>query len=175
MTCFPSMTAETLSLTAFTSSPTLATLSSTSRTLSPTTLTLSSTACVAFKFCAMAIRASSCVSLSSLVSASSISVRPANLFRYFSEDISVGGTKFVQESLTCPALLDLLCRNPKDRKDLHHDLDHHIHHARSRWHLRVDFEASEKKFNTFKYVNESFLARRDVSSCLRVEALQRPT
>jgi len=98
-----------------------------------------------------------------------MSVRPANLLRYFSEHISVSGTKFLQEPLTCPSLLDLLCRSPKDRKNLHHDLDHHIHHLGSRWYLRVDFETPEKVFNVFKYVDESFLARTNVSSCLRVE------
>jgi len=87
-----------------------------------------------------------------------MSVLPANLFRYFSEERSVNRGTFVEISLTRPTLLDLLCRNPKNRQDLHHDFYHHIHHFGSRWHLRVDFEASEKVFNTFEYVNESFLA-----------------
>ena len=38
--------------------------------------------------------------------------------------------------LTRP-LFDLLHRDLKNRKDLHHDLDHRIHHFGSRRHLRV--------------------------------------
>ena len=123
----------------------------------------------------MAIRNTSCVSLSSLLSASSMSVLPTNFFTYFPQDISVSGTRFEQESLTCPALLDILCRNPKDRKNLHHDLDHYFHHFGSRRHLRVKFETSEKQLNTFKYVSEKFRARKNGTSCLIVEALQWPT
>ena len=48
-------------------------------------LTLSSTACVAFKLCATAIRASSCVNLSNFFSASFISVLPISVFPYFSK------------------------------------------------------------------------------------------
>jgi hypothetical protein len=64
MACVPSMTSVTLVSTALTSSRTL---------------------WVAFKTCAVAIRASSCVNLSSLFSASSKSVLPTSLLRYFSQ------------------------------------------------------------------------------------------
>ena len=90
------MSVATLSSTVFAISPTLATLSSTPATLlsipstsSLISLTFSSTVCASFKICAVAIRASSCVSLSSLFNASSISVLPINLLRYFSETNSV--------------------------------------------------------------------------------------
>jgi hypothetical protein len=46
---------------------------------------------VAFRFCTIAIRASSFVSLSNLFSASSISVLPISFFPYFSEYCSVNG------------------------------------------------------------------------------------
>ena len=75
----PRMTSVTLSFT-------LATLEST-RSVSP--LTLSSTACVVLRFSAIVIQDCSCVSLSSLFSASSISVLPISLFPYFSEQPSV--------------------------------------------------------------------------------------
>ncbi|KAI0271995.1 hypothetical protein BGY98DRAFT_1003993 [Russula aff. rugulosa BPL654] len=49
-------------------------------TSSATLFTLSPTACVAFRFCAIPIQASSCVSLSSLFNASSMSVLPISFF-----------------------------------------------------------------------------------------------
>ncbi|KAF8490937.1 hypothetical protein F5888DRAFT_1738900 [Russula emetica] len=52
-------------------------------TVFATPFVLSSTLCVTFRFCAATIRASSCVKLSSLFSASSISVRPISFFAYF--------------------------------------------------------------------------------------------
>ena len=65
------------------------TLLLTSVTLSSTLFTPSSTQCVTFRTCAVAIRASSCVNLSSLLNASSISLLPISFFRYFSEFMSV--------------------------------------------------------------------------------------
>ncbi|KAF8479515.1 hypothetical protein DFH94DRAFT_486057 [Russula ochroleuca] len=70
---------------------TSATLLSMANTVFATPLTLSSTICVAFKFCAAAIRASSCVSLSNLFNASSISVLPTSFFPFFSEHRLVNG------------------------------------------------------------------------------------
>src|SRR6266699_2113888 len=102
--CAPSMTAATLSSPAFTLESTLATVS----------LTL----CVAFRTWAVAIRASSCVSLSSLFNAPSIPVLPTNFFKYFSENISVNSDKLVLTGLTCSALLHLLRGNGENREDL---------------------------------------------------------
>ena len=78
----------------------------------------------------MAIRASSCVSLSSVFSASSISVLPISLFPYFSEDPSVTGDTTHTKLLTDPALLYLLGCNPKNRENLDHYLTYRIHHFR---------------------------------------------
>src|SRR5260221_1229762 len=158
--CAPSRSIATLSLTSFTSPPTLSTLAS-------TPFTLSSAVCVALRFCAMTIRASSFVSLSSFFNASTKSVLPANLFRYFSGYFPVNDGMFVYDLLTCPALPDLLCRNPKNEKNFYHDLYHHVHHFRCRWQRSVNFETMEEVFDTFEYINEGFLARAHVISFLR--------
>jgi hypothetical protein len=174
------MTSATLSLTAFTLSSTLVTLSSTTATLlstpatllsttstlSMTPMTLSSTVCVTFRTCAVAIRPSSCVSVSSLFNASSISVLPTNFFKYFSANISVNGDTFVQQRLTCSALPNLFCRNRKNAENLHHYRRDCIRHFFIRWHRRVDFETSQKGFDAFENVNKSLLARSNVFCCL---------
>jgi hypothetical protein len=94
-----SSTPATRSSTPATLSSTPATLSSTTSTLSAISLTSLSMAFVISRSCAEAIRASSCVSLSSLFSASSISLFPIsfliNFFRYFSGNGSINGNLFV--------------------------------------------------------------------------------
>ncbi len=65
--CAPSITTATLSSTLFSTTP-----------------TLSLTFCVPFRTCAVTIRTSSFVSLSSLFSASSMFVFPSSFFKYFS-------------------------------------------------------------------------------------------
>src|SRR6266699_5904509 len=142
------MTSETLSLT-------LATLSSTA-------LTLSSTACVASRFSAMAIRDSSCVSLSSLFSASSISVFPISLFPYFSGHSFSRGRHTHTKLLTDSALLHLLSRNPEDRGNFDHYLNVRVHHFRGRPHLCVDLYTLETTFNAPKDVYKCFVALLDI-------------
>src|SRR6266852_8926661 len=141
----PSMPA-TISPTLATRSSTPTTLLSTATTVFATPLTLSSTLCVAFKFCATAIRASSCVNLSRFFSASSISVLPISLFIYFSGLHSVNCHKLVYKLHTRSALLDLLCRNSEDREDFDCYQNHHIHHFRGRIHFGVHLESSEEHF-----------------------------
>src|SRR6266852_2315649 len=128
--------------------------------------TLSSTLCVAFRTCAVAIRASSCVSLSSLFNPSSMSVLPTNFFRYFSENIFVNGDNFVQRGLTCSALLHLLCGNCKNREDLDQYRGNRIHHFLIRWHPRVNIETSKKCLYTLKDFDESVSARTNIFCCL---------
>ena len=166
MYCAPSMTSATLSSTTFTLSSTLATLLSTPTTLSVTSLTLSSTVCVTFRTCAVAIRASSCVSLSSLFNASSISARPINFLRYFSENNSVNGDVFVQQALTRSALFNIFCGNRKNGQDFNHDSRDCIHHFLIRWHRGVDFETSKESFHAFEDVSKSVLARTEIFGCL---------
>jgi hypothetical protein len=64
----------------------------------------------------------------------------------------------MQELLTRSSLLKLLHRNPKYREYLHHDLNDYIRHFRRRWHLRVDFETSEKTFDPLEDVDKGVLA-----------------
>ncbi|KAI9458143.1 hypothetical protein BJY52DRAFT_1269988 [Lactarius psammicola] len=78
-----SMTTWTLSSTLCTLWPTSPTLSHMLSILPSTTFTSSRMLCVILRTSASAIRASSCVNLSSLLSASSRSALPANFFRNF--------------------------------------------------------------------------------------------
>src|SRR6266403_126849 len=169
----PSMILATLSSTLAirsstpaTRSSTLATLSSMSSTVFTTPLTLSSTLCVAFKFCTTAIRASSTVNLSSFFTASSISVIPISLFKYFSELPSVNGHILIHASLTHSALLQLLRGDPNDRENLDRYLNHHIHHLLGRLYFRVDFKTSEEHFDALKDVQKCILACPNVLNCL---------
>ena len=118
--------------------------------------------CVTFKTCTAAIRASSCVSLSSLLSASSISVLPISLFIYFSNHRSVEEDIFIYELLTRTALPHLLRRNGQDSKDLSHNLCNDIRHCRSRRYLDVALKALEKVFDSFEDVDECILACLDI-------------
>src|SRR6266849_10474386 len=127
-------------MTIATLSSTRATLLSTSSTLSSTRPTLSSTVCVASRTCAVTIRTSSFVSLSSLFSASSMSVFPISFFKNFSENFLIKSDLVVQELLTHTALLHLLRSHPKNRKHLHHYLYNNIYHFRRRCHPSVDFK-----------------------------------
>ena len=140
--------------------------SMTAATLSSTAFTLSSIVCVTFRTCAVAIRASSCVSLSSLFNASSMSVFPTSFFRYFSENISVNGDRCESQGLTRSSLPDLLRRNRKDAENLDHYRCNCICHFFIRWYRHVDFETSKKGFYAFEDVNKSILASSNIFSCL---------
>ena len=134
----------------------------------------SMTSCVAFRTCAVAIRASSFVRLSSLFNASSISpVLPTSFFRYFSKQFSAGNDTIIQECLTRTALPNLLGSNTKNREHLHHNLYDYIRHFGCWSHLGVDFETSEEVFDALKDVDKSVLACMNVYSCLR-GVLQQP-
>jgi hypothetical protein len=140
--------------------------SMTAATLSSTAFTLSSIVCVTFRTCAVAIRASSCVSLSNLFNASSISVLPTSFLRYFSENISVNGDRFAPQTLTRSALPDLFRCNRKNAENLDHYRCNCIHHFFVRRYRHVDFETSEKGFYAFENVNESVLAGLNIFCCL---------
>src|SRR6266576_6652279 len=156
----------TFALTLATRSSTSATIFSMASTVSTTPFTLSSTVCVTFRFCAAAIRASSCVSLSSLFSASSTSVLPNSFFAYFADRPSVNDVIFICEILTHSALLDLLCRDPQNGENLDHYLNDNIQHIRSRRLLCVGLKTSEKHFNALEDVDKSVLACTNILNCL---------
>jgi hypothetical protein len=130
--------------------------------------TLLSTALVTFKTCAAAIRASSCVNLSSLFSASSISVLPINFFRYFSENGSVNGNTLVKQQLTRSSLSDLFKRNSKNVENFHHNFGDYIHHFFVKRRFGVNLQSLEKGLYPFKDLKKSILARPKILCCLRV-------
>src|SRR6266852_7928762 len=169
-----SLTPFTCSSTSFNLSPTSATLSSmpatllsTLSTFSAIPWTLSSTALATFRTCAAAIRAPSCVSLSSLFSASSISVLPTSFFRYFSENGSVNGNTFVKQKLTCLSLSDLFSCNSKDVQYLHHYFGDYIHHFLVKCRFGVDLQSLEKSLYVLKDLKKSVLVRANIFGCLR--------
>jgi hypothetical protein len=135
-------------------------------TPSMTAFTLPSIVCVTFRTCAVAIRASSCVNLSSLFNASSMSVLPTSFLRYFSENISVDGDDFGSQGLTRSALPDLFRRDCKNAENLNHYRCSCIYHFFIRWHRRVDFKTSKKGFYAFEDVNKSILAGSNIFSDL---------
>ena len=135
--------------------------------LSSTPLTLSSTALVTFRTCAVAILVSSCVSLSSLFSASSISVFPITFFRYFSESRSVNGNTIIHQKLTRPSLSDLFSCNSKDVEDLDHYFRDNIHHFLVECRSGVDLESLEECLYTLEDLKKSVLARTSFLGCLR--------
>ena len=126
-----------------------------------------STACVALRFSATAIRASSCVNLSSPFSASSISVLPISLFSYISKFRLDNDHIIVHGLLTRATLLDLFCCNPNNRQDFSHDLKDYLRHFCGQWHPCVHLETPEEHFYAPKDVQKSFMARPNVLRCLR--------
>jgi len=122
---------------------------------------------VTFGSCAAAIRAS-CVSLSSLFSASSISFFPISFFRYFSANGFVSGNLFVKEGLTRSALLDFFCCNSNKVEDLDHYYLDCVHYSLIWCHFSVYVQTSEKCLNALEHVEKSVLVRADVLSCLRI-------
>src|SRR6267154_5776548 len=174
MCCAPSMAAATLSstpftcsLTSFNLSPTSAPLLSTPSILSAIPWTLSSTVLATFRTWAAAIRASSCVSLSSLFSASSISVLPISFFKYFSENGSVNGSTFEQQQRTHPPLSDLFSCNSKNVKDFHQYFSDYVHHFLVKCRFSVDHQSLEKCFYALEHLKKSVLARADIPDSLR--------
>jgi hypothetical protein len=129
---------------------------------SRTTFTLSSTLRVVFKTSAVAIRASSSVSESSLFSESSILFFPSSLFKYFSGANVSEGRKIKKEQPTRSFLFNLLCHDPEDRQYLNHDFDDNVSHSCGRCDCSVRLEAPEEIFDSFEQVNEHISARFDV-------------
>jgi hypothetical protein len=69
--------------------------------------------------------------------------------------------------LTHSALFDLLRRNPKNRKDLDHNLNDDTHHLHGRGYFYIDFETPEEHINALKDVEKSILACAHILNCLR--------
>ena len=69
--------------------------------------------------------------------------------------------------LTNPTLFDLLHRSPKNRENLDHNLNDHVHHLRGRPHFYINLETSEKRLNALEDVDKNVLACPGILSCLR--------
>jgi hypothetical protein len=99
--------------------------------------------------------------------ASSISVLPINLFKYFSKYRSVNIVISVQQTLTHSAFLDLPCHDPENRENLCHYLNDYIGHLHGQRHFCIDLETSEKHFNPLENIDKSVLACSSIFSRLR--------
>src|SRR6266567_2512600 len=83
---------------------------------------------VIFNISAIAIRASSWVSLSSLFKASSTSFLPSSFFRNFSKKTLSQGPKIAGDELTPSPLFNLHCHDRQNREYFYHDFHHHVRH-----------------------------------------------
>ena len=105
--------------------------------------------------------------MSSLFSASSISVLPISRFAYFSKHRSANRERFVHGTLTHPALLDFLCCDPKNRQNFDHYLSNHIHHFLGRRQFCINLETSEEYFDPPKKGDECVFASSKIFRRLR--------
>jgi len=60
--------------------------------------------------------------------------------------------------LTRSALLDLLCRDGKNRKHLNHDFDDHVCHPCRRWHFDIRLKTPEEVLDPLEDFGEYILA-----------------
>jgi hypothetical protein len=124
--------------------------------------TFSSTLRVVFKTSAVAIRASSSVSESSLFSESSISFFPSSLFKYFSGANLSEERKIKKKQPTRSFLFYVFCHDRENGEYFDHDFDDNVSHRRGGCYCRVRLEAPEEIFDPFEQVNEYTLARFDI-------------
>ena len=69
-------------------------------------------------------------------------------------------------ALTEPSLLDLPCRQGKNRKYFHHDFDDDFRHYRSRWDRHINLKTLDEIAQTFKEFKESVVTRGDPTRSL---------
>ncbi|KAI0291532.1 hypothetical protein BC826DRAFT_1022140 [Russula brevipes] len=60
------------------------------------------------------------------------------------------------------ALLDLLRRNPKNGKHLHHDFHSYTHHFWCQRHLCISLETSKETLDALKNIHEGVVARANI-------------
>jgi hypothetical protein len=85
-------------------------------------------------------------------------VFPISFFKYFSGYKSVKKRKSTCDQLTQPSALHFLCRDPKDRYHLHHDLNNYVRHFRGRWDPSIDIEPAKEVFDPIEQFDELVLA-----------------
>ena len=101
------------------------------------------------------MRASSCVSRSSLLSIVSISLSPNNFFANCSAsrpESEVVAYDYNNARLTESSSADLFLRDGKYRNQLDHDFGDNIRHQRVQGYLGIDME-------TFEEVSEAFISK----------------
>jgi len=123
--------------------------------------------------CAEAIRASSCVSLSSFFSASSMSLFPISFFisffTYFSENRSINVIFFwSQQGLTYSTLFHFFCSDGENVKNFNYYCRDRVQHSLIWRHFSVYVQTSEKCFYALEHLEECVLVRANVLSCLRI-------
>jgi hypothetical protein len=128
--------------------------------------TLSSMLCVTFNISAVAIRASSWVSLSSLFSAPSISFLPISLLRNFSDEHQPKSPIIADHQLTWSSLFNLIGGNRENVEYFGHDFHDRVCHCRGWWHFRIGLKPPKEGFYAFKNINEAIMARIEVLSGL---------
>ena len=104
------------------------------------------------KVSATVIRASSWVNRSNLWRTASISLSPINFFVNFSCSTLNHGQRICGSALTKPPLLDLLCRQGKNREQFNHYLNDDIGYYRSRWDRRINFQTLKKISQAIKEI-----------------------
>jgi hypothetical protein len=67
-----------------------------------------------------------------------------------------------KDQLTESSGVHLLCRESEDRQHFNHYLNEYFGHRRCGRDLRVDLEASEEVFDTFKKIDQGIIASFDV-------------
>jgi hypothetical protein len=133
--------------------------------------TLSSTVLATFRISAAAIRASSCVSRSSLFNTSSISVLPISFFRYFSGNCSVNGNVIIQRQLTHPSLPDLFGCNSKHVQNFHQYFCDYIYHFLVKCSFSVNLQSLEECFYALEDLKKCVLTCVNIIGCLRASVL----
>ena len=115
------------------------------------------------------MRASSCVSLSNLLTMVSISLSPNNFFANCSAKRSeVVAYHYSKTLLTESSSIDLFLRQGKYRNQLDHYLRNNIRHQRVKRDLGINMETLEEVPNALKEFKEGVIARAYSISRLRL-------
>lgn len=120
--------------------------------------TLSSIPCVTFNISAVAMRASSWVSLSSLFSAPSISFLPVSFLRYLSDEHQPQSSTIGDHQLTWSPLFNLIGGNRENTEYFDHDFHDRVRHCRGWRHSRIGLKPFKEGFYSLEEINECIMA-----------------
>jgi hypothetical protein len=82
--------------------------------------------------------------------------------------MAVSENLFVEEMLTCSALLDFFCCNSNEVEGLNHYCRDCVHHSLIRCHFGVYVQTLEKCFYALEHLKKGLLIRANGLSCLRI-------